>query len=95
MERNGRYITQLQVAIIREFMARNFLGTPVRRWIEYLIAILLGNAIYYFSLVPHLPPALRHQGFLLDWGSLVDFIVCLGVYGLIRVGSKLRLSGSG
>ncbi len=25
--------------------------------------------IYYFSLVAHLPPALRHQGFLLDWGS--------------------------
>ena len=76
-------------------MARNFLGTPLRRWIEYLVAILLGNAIYYFSLVPHLPPVLRHQGFLLDWGSLVDFIVCVGVYGLIRVGSKMRLSRSG
>lgn len=80
---------------VREFLARSFLGTPFRRWIEYLVAILLGNAIYYFSLVPHLPQALRHQGFLLDWGSLVDFIVCAGVYGLIRLGSKMRLSGSG
>ncbi|MFY9803845.1 MAG: hypothetical protein WA713_00105 [Candidatus Acidiferrales bacterium] len=78
-----------------EFMAGNFLGTPLRRWIEYLAAILLGNAIYYFSLVPHLPKALRHQGFLLDWGSLVDFLVCLAVYGLIRLGSKMRISGSG
>jgi hypothetical protein len=76
-------------------MARSFLGTSLRRWIEYLVAILLGNAIYYFSLVPHLPQALRHQGFLLDWGSLVDFIVCAGVYGLIRLGSKMRFSGNG
>ena len=80
---------------VREFMARSFLGTPFRRWIEYLVAILLGNAIYHFSLVSHLPLALRHQGFLLDWGSLVDFLVCGGVYGLIRLGSKMRLSGSG
>jgi hypothetical protein len=81
--------------IALEFMARNFLGTSFRRWMEYLVAILLGNAIYYFSLVPHLPQALRHQGFLLDWGSLVDFLVCVGVYGLIRLGSKMRFSGSG
>lgn len=81
--------------MIRDFMASNFLGTPLRRWIEYLVAILLGNAIYYFSLVPHLPSVLRHQGFLLDWGSLVDFVVCLGVYGLIRLGGKMRISGSG
>lgn len=80
---------------VREFMARSFLGTSLRRWIEYLVAILLGNAIYYFSLVPHLPQALRHQGFLLDWGSLVDFIVCAGVYGLVRLGSNMRFSGSG
>jgi len=70
-------------------MARPFLGVTPRRWIEYLIAILLGNAIYYFSLVPHLPGPLRHQGFAMDWGSLVDFIVCAGVYGLIRVASHM------
>jgi hypothetical protein len=90
-----RYKKTTHAVTAQEFMAGNFLGTPIRRWIEYLIAILLGNAIYYFSLVPHLPPVLRHQGYLLDWGSLVDFIVCLGVYGLIRVGSKMRLSRSG
>jgi hypothetical protein len=63
-----------------------------RPWVEYLAAILLGNAIYYFSLVPHLPQAWRHQGFLLDLGSLLDFCVCLAVYGLIRVASKMRFS---
>jgi hypothetical protein len=71
------------------------LGMTFRRWIEYLVAILLGNAIYYFSLVPHLPPAWRHQGFLLDLGSLLDFCVCLAVYGLIRIGAKLKFSRTG
>jgi hypothetical protein len=56
---------------------------------EYTAAILVGNAIYYFSLVPHLPPAFRHREFVLDGGSAIDFVVCLAVYGLIRLGSKV------
>jgi hypothetical protein len=72
-----------------DLMARPFLGVTPRRWLEYFIAIILGNAIYYFSLTPHLPGLLRHQGFAMDWGSLLDFFVCVGVYGLIRVGSRL------
>jgi len=70
-------------------MARQFLGVTPRRWLEYLVAILLGNAIYYFSLVPHLPEALRHRLFQVDAGMLLDFCVCAGVYGLIRLGSSL------
>jgi hypothetical protein len=70
-------------------MPHPFLGVTPRRWLEYLVAILLGNAIYYFSLAPHLPGPLRHQGFSLDLGSLLDFVVCAGVYGLIRLGSSL------
>lgn len=70
-------------------MAHPFLGVTLRRWVEYLVAILIGNAIYYFSLVPHLPDTLRHQGFQIDWGMAVDFVVCVGVYGLIRLGSRL------
>ena len=70
-------------------MPRKFLGTPLRRWLEYLVAILIGNAIYYFSLVPHLPDSLRHQGFHVDLGMLVDFVICVGVYGLMRVAASL------
>lgn len=70
-------------------MPRKFLGTPLRRWLEYLIAILIGNAIYYFSLVPHLPDSLRHQGFHTDLGMLVDFVICVAVYGLMRVAASL------
>jgi ABC-type uncharacterized transport system permease subunit len=70
-------------------MAHPFLGVTPRRWLEYLIAILIGNVIYYFSLVPHLPIALRHQGFQMDLGVVVDFVVCVAVYGLIRLGARL------
>jgi len=66
-----------------------FLGVTPRRWIEYLAAVVLGNAIYYFSFVPHLPGPLRHQGFEMDWGVAIDFLTCVGVYGLIRLGSSL------
>jgi hypothetical protein len=70
--------------------ARQFLGASPRRWLEYLIAILLGNAIYFFSLAPHLPMAMRHTAPKTDWGTLVDFLVCAAVYGLIRLGTRLH-----
>jgi hypothetical protein len=70
-------------------MERKFLGLTVRRWLEYLAATVLGNLIYYFSLEPHLPASLQHSGRGIDMGSLVDFAVCVGVFGLIRLGSSL------
>ncbi|HUJ30647.1 MAG TPA: hypothetical protein VLY23_05160 [Candidatus Acidoferrum sp.] len=70
-------------------MADKWLGATPRRWLEYLVAILLGNAIYYFSLLPHLPKALHHEGYRIDLGMLLDFVVCVAVYGLIRLGSRL------
>ena len=70
-------------------MVPSLLGVTPRRWLEYLIAILVGNVIYYFSLVPHLPSLLRHQGFQMDLGVVVDFAVCVAVYGLIRLGGRL------
>jgi ABC-type uncharacterized transport system permease subunit len=60
-----------------------------RRWIEYLAAILLGNAIYYLSLSPHLPAGLRHEEFKIDLGMLLDFGVCVAAYWLIRLGEKV------
>jgi hypothetical protein len=71
-------------------MERKFLGLTVRRWLEYLAATVLGNLIYYFSLEPHLPAYLQHNPARgLDWGSLIDFLVCVAVFGLIRLGSSL------
>jgi hypothetical protein len=57
----------------------------LRRWLEYLVAILAGNAIYYFALVPHLSETWQHQLFRIDPGLMADFLVCLGVYSLTRL----------
>jgi len=54
--------------------------------IKYLIAILLGNALY-FALSPHLPPAAQHGAEALDLGTVVDFWFCLLVYGLLELGA--------
>lgn len=73
-----------------KYRAKKYLGASKQQWVEYLIAILLGNAIYYLSLQPHLPATFQHKGFATDWGLLVDFAVCVGVYGLIRLGWKVN-----
>jgi hypothetical protein len=70
--------------------ARQILGLSPIKWLEYLVAILIGNAIYYLSLAPHLPDSLRHQGFGIDAGALLDFAICVAVYGLIRVGVRIN-----
>jgi hypothetical protein len=62
---------------------------PVRKWLRYLVAIILGNALY-FSLAPYLPSAARHQAFRFDLGTIVDFWFCLLVYGLMELGVFLQ-----
>jgi len=59
------------------------------KWFKYLVAILLGNGLY-FALNPYLPPPAQHHPFKLDLGTLVDFWLCLLVYGLIELGFYLR-----
>ncbi|HEX4439321.1 MAG TPA: hypothetical protein VH854_04570 [Thermoanaerobaculia bacterium] len=61
--------------------------TP-RRWIEYLISVLVGNAIYFAVLLPGLPRSLQHQPFALDAGLLLAFLCCVLVYAAIRLGSR-------
>jgi len=62
-----------------------------RRLLKQLVAILIGNAIYFLLLMPHLPPAAQHRPDKFDLGLLVDFWVCVVVYGLIElVSRKLR-----
>jgi H+/gluconate symporter-like permease len=59
----------------------------LRRWIEYLVAVLVGNAIYFLILFPDLPPSLQHAPFGFDLGLLLAFVCCVAVYGVIRLGS--------
>jgi hypothetical protein len=62
------------------------LGMTPRRWIEYTAAILAGNAIYFLVLYPELAPPLQHQPFRFDTGLVLDFLCCVVVYGVIRLG---------
>ena len=59
------------------------------KWLKYLVAILLGNGLY-FALNPYLPPAAQHHPFKLDLGTLVDFWFCLLVYGLMELWTFLN-----
>ena len=68
--------------------------TP-RRWIEYTVAIVVGNAVYFLVLFPGLPPGLQHQPpdathrlGRFDAGLILYFLSCVAVYGAIRLGSR-------
>jgi len=52
-------------------------------FLQSLLAVLLGNAVYYV-LMPSLPPAARHRLFQVDLGLVVDFWLCVVAFGLIR-----------
>jgi hypothetical protein len=57
--------------------------------LQMLLAIILGNVVY-FLLLPSLPPMARHHPLHLDVGMAVDFWFCLAAYGLIRTARKWR-----
>lgn len=58
-------------------------------FLQALLAILLGNAVY-FILMPSLPPVARHRPFRIDLGMAADFWFCLVAYGLIRTARKWK-----
>ena len=63
----------------------------LRRLLKQVIAIVAGNLLYFFVLMPHLPAAGRHRPDRIDLGLLVDFWVCLVLYGIIELlDRKLR-----
>ena len=64
------------------------------KWIKFLVAVLVGNFLY-FTLSPHFPPAARHKAFRLDLGTLIDFWFCLLVYGVIELAAFLRSRSKG
>ena len=55
-----------------------------RNFFLSLAAVVLGNLIY-FLIMPHLPPAAQHRSYRLlpDLGLLIDFWICLVLYGLL------------
>ena len=58
--------------------------------LQALLAIILGN-IVYFLLLPSLPPGARHHPLRVDLGMVLDFGFCLVIYGVIlRIVRKWR-----
>jgi hypothetical protein len=58
--------------------------STARRWAEYLIAVLGGNIIY-LAIEPQLPTPLRHRMFQVDLGLALDFVICVILYGFVRL----------
>lgn len=54
-------------------------------FLKSLAAVVIGNLIYFFLLMPLLPPAGHHQIFRADWGLVIDFWVCVAVYGALEL----------
>ena len=59
-----------------------------RSLLHSLAAVLIGNLLYFFVVLPHVPPAGRHVAFRLDLGLLIDFWICLVCWGLIALFSR-------
>ncbi len=56
----------------------------MRRWAEYLVAVLAGN-IAYMYMEPGLPTFLRHRVFRIDLGLGIDFLICVALYFVVRL----------
>jgi len=59
----------------------------VRNFLEALLAVVAGNAIY-FLLMPHLPPAARHSWLKEDWGLVVDFGICTTIFVAVKLAGR-------
>jgi hypothetical protein len=59
------------------------------KWLRYLLGIVLGNGLY-FSLAPHFPLLAQHKPYHVDLGLLIDFWLCLLVYGMLESAAFLH-----
>jgi len=59
-----------------------------QRLLKQSAAVVLGSLLYFFVLMPHLPPAARHEPYRLDWGLLINAWICLVLYGLIELAMR-------
>lgn len=57
----------------------------LRLLLKQTIAVVVGNLLYFFLLMPHLPPAGQHHTDRLDLGLIVDFWICVAMYGVVEL----------
>jgi len=55
----------------------------LKNFLDALLAVLAGNAIYYL-LMPHLPAVARHRLFQEDGGLLADFAICTVIFAAVK-----------
>jgi hypothetical protein len=66
-----------------------------RNFLQALLAVVAGNAMYFVLLMPHLPPAARHGVGQLDLGLGIDFLLCAALYLLVRRLDRTRKGNPG
>jgi hypothetical protein len=64
-------------------------------FLKSLVAVMVGNAIYFLVIMPLLPPAGRHGIARIDLGLMIDFWVCLVVFGVVEWLVRIKKSGHG
>jgi ABC-type uncharacterized transport system permease subunit len=64
-------------------------------FLKSLIAVVVGNAIYFLIIMPLLPPSGRHGIARIDLGLVIDFWVCVAVYGVIELAARRKSAGAG
>ena len=62
-----------------------------RNFLQALIAVVVGNAIYFLALWPYLPENARHSVYRIDLGLAIDFWLCAACFGLIRLLWKKKM----
>jgi ABC-type uncharacterized transport system permease subunit len=63
----------------------------LRRLLKQTIAVVVGNLLYFFVIMPHLPAAGQHRPDRLDLGLIVDFWICGVLNGVVElVDRRLR-----
>jgi len=56
----------------------------VQRWARALLAVLVGNVVY-FAIMPKLPASVQHVPFRLDLGLLLDGCLCTLTFVLVSL----------
>lgn len=53
--------------------------------LKSLIAVVSGNVVYFFLLLPVLPHSARHRPLHFDLGLILDAWICLVIYGALSL----------
>ncbi len=60
------------------------LSLGVARFLQSLVAVVGGNAVYFLLIDPRLPQNMRHKLYKLDFAVAIDFWVCVVIWGALE-----------